>query len=253
MIRKLAAKLHNLPIVYDFGRQAYFKLQRLQKIPRKLFFRISRNQDIVERVLLDFPMIDSGKIRYNQLKVILSNLKDVLDSGVEGDIVEMGCNIGTTSMFIQKFLEEYGSQKKFHIYDSFEGLPKKHPNDETRLSIQFKEGMLKEDKEALIKNFKISGLNLPEIHVGWFAELPDKEYPKKVAFAFFDSDFYNSTLDSFRRIYPRTTRNSRILIHDYQWRFLPGVEKACIEFLKDKPENGKLTCMENVGIIRRAS
>lgn len=112
---------------------------------------------------------------------ILKNLKIVLESGIEGDIVELGCNVGTTSIYIRKFLDMYNSDKKFHVYDSWEGLPQKTSHD---VSL-FNKSDLKVNKEQFIENFRVRDLKLPEIHSGWFKDIPDSEYPDKICFAFF--------------------------------------------------------------------
>ncbi|MBR9701503.1 hypothetical protein GOV13_01135 [Candidatus Pacearchaeota archaeon] len=231
---------------YTYG---YLKLKRLEKIPKRIAFKITRNEDIVEKLLLDYPMILSGMVSENHIRVILTNLKKVLDENVEGDIVELGCNVGTTSLFIRRFLNYYKSEKRFHVYDSFEGLPEKEAKDQSNTEYQFKEGECKKEKEEIINNFKRAKLKLPEIHVGWFGKIPDEEYPRKIAFAFFDGDFYSSILDSFDKVYSRMAPNSRITIHDYQSKFLPGVEKACAEFLEDKPEKGTITNNDHIGIM----
>ena len=173
----------------------------------------------------------------------------MLDKNIEGDIVELGCNVGTTYLFIRKFLNEYKSEKKFHVYDSFEGLPEKDIKDDNNVVRQFSRGSCESKKENLIRNFKLANLELPQIHCGWFGKIRDEEYPRKIAFAFFDGDFYNSILDSFTKVYPQMVTDARITIHDYKWEVLPGVERACTDFLKDKPEKGAMIYDDHVGIM----
>jgi len=224
-------------------------LQKIKKSPKKIISKITKNKDIVEKLLIDYPMIDSDMVSKNHLRIVLANLKEVLDEDIEGDVVELGCNIGTTSLFIQKLLDHYKSKKKFHVYDSFEGLPEKHDKDKNNVERQFIKGRCKTKKETFIRNFKHANLKLPIIHVGWFGKIPDEQYPKKIAFAFFDGDFYTSIIDSFNKVYPKMVPDSRITVHDYQWEVLPGVEKACIDFLKDKPEKGTMTCEDIIGMM----
>ncbi|MFH0712174.1 MAG: TylF/MycF/NovP-related O-methyltransferase [archaeon] len=231
---------------YTYG---YLKLKKIEKTPKRIIFRITKNKNIIEKLLLDYPMILSGMVSENHMRIILTNLKKVLDDNVEGDIVELGCNAGTTSLFIQKLLDYYRTNKKFHVYDSFEGLPEKDNKDKSNTEYQYEKGSCKKEKEVLINNFKLAKLKLPKIHTGWFGEIPNEEYPEKIAFAFFDGDFYTSILDSFNKVYPKMVTNSRIAIHDYQWKFLPGVEKACTNFLKDKPEKGTITNNDHIGIM----
>ncbi len=61
----------------------------------------------------------SDQIDRSELAVILREFERVQD--IAGDVVEFGCFAGTTSVHISKWLE--GSDRTFHVYDSFAGLP----------------------------------------------------------------------------------------------------------------------------------
>ena len=206
-------------------------------------------EDIIEQ-LIDENEIISEMIDKNHLKIVLKNLKKVLDRGIEGDVVELGCNVGTTSLFIQRFLDYYNSDKKFHVYDSFEGLPEKTKKDESDVKYvhDFQKGSCTVPEETFINNFKLAGLKLPILHRGWFK---DQEYPDKIAFAFFDGDFYTSIIGSFEKVYPKLTKGGIICVHDYGWDVLPGVKKACDDFFKDKPEKNYLKIKDNTAIVTK--
>jgi O-methyltransferase len=47
----------------------------------------------------------------------------VLAYGVDGDLVELGCNSVKSSVLISKIMRHYNYEKKLYVYDSFEGLP----------------------------------------------------------------------------------------------------------------------------------
>lgn len=49
-------------------------------------------------------------------------VNQVLAYNVEGDLVELGCNTGASSVLITKILQRYDLVKKLAVYDSFEGL-----------------------------------------------------------------------------------------------------------------------------------
>lgn len=57
------------PNIYEIARRfhlyAYFKLRKIQHIPKHLFFRITKNKNIVEKMLIDFPMIHSAMVSKN--------------------------------------------------------------------------------------------------------------------------------------------------------------------------------------------
>lgn len=184
--------------------------------------------------------IISGMMGYWQIVAVLTNLQKVLDQNIEGDIVELGCYIGTTTMYIQKLLNAYGSNKKIHVYDSWQGLPNltqyERENAKSINGFKFQKGSCRTQKEHFVNTFVSRNLKLPIIHSGWFADIPDIEYPEKICFAFFDGDFYTSIMDSFNKTFHKVQKGGIIMIDDCGWDVLPGCEKACLDFLADKKE-----------------
>ena len=73
-----------------------------------------------------------GTMKDSRAFVLLNNLCDVLESGLDGDIVELGCFMGHTSILISQVLDFYKSKKKFFVYDSFEGLPERKSEDDVK-------------------------------------------------------------------------------------------------------------------------
>ena len=197
-------------------------------------YKYEIKENIITDILKD--EIPSDMMTYWEIHGVLTHLKDVLDKGIEGDIVELGCNVGTTSIFIRKLLNKYKSNKQFHVYDSWNGLPKKHSKDESNTYRKYKEGLCKVSKSQFINNFNKYNLELPIIHSGWFKDIHDDEYPKKICFAFFDGDFYTSIIDSFEKTYDKIQHGGKIVVDDCGWDVLPGVLLACNEFLENKKE-----------------
>jgi len=178
--------------------------------------------------------IISDQIRPDELLVLLTELKKVLDQGVEGDVVELGCYEGTSALFEQRLLQELAPDKKLWLYDSFEGLPDKTIQDESALGTQFKQGELKASKAVLAKNFVKAGLKIPEIKRAWFYELDPSDLPDQICFAFLDGDFYESILDSLKLVWPKMAQGGVIIVDDYQNQALPGAAQAVNEFFVGK-------------------
>jgi len=185
--------------------------------------------------------IPSCMMTYWQIVAVLENLQNVLERNIPGAVVELGCNVGTTSIYIRKLLDLYKSDKEYHVYDSWEGLPAMHEKDINNVGRSFGQGACKTSIEQFKYNMKIRGLKEPTIHSGWFKEIPGEEYPEEICFAFFDGDFYTSIIDSFDKTYHKVSRGGIILIDDCGWNVLPGCERACLEFLSDKKEH---LCLE---------
>ena len=215
---------------------------------------LNNNMDLFRRV----------SVFNNRLEVngVLRKLIQVLNNNVEGDIVELGCNNGGTSYWIQTVLEKYNSNKVFHVYDSWEGVPEKHSKDLTKNFIDDLVPQIGGDRKIrsvsesvlINENVWVKGttktyainffhtfmnngkLKLPVVHSGWFSDIQDSEYPDKICFAYFDGDFYNSIIDSFNKVYNKMVPGGIIVIDDCGDNTLVGVKKACEDFLVDKPE-----------------
>lgn len=213
----------------------------------------SKQQKILEEYIFKNKLIlminnnppISDMMTKNQIYGIIYHLNEVLKNNIEGDIVELGCNLGTTSIYIREFLDSYKSNKTFHVYDSWQGLPEKQEVDWAIGDRQYEKGMCKTSKEVFIRNFDSRGLKLPEIHSGWFSEIPDNQYPNKICFAFLDGDFYTSIMDSLNKIYHKMSKGGIIIIDDCGWDVLPGCKKAVEDFLLDKIDVLELTGYPN--------
>jgi O-methyltransferase len=210
-------------------------MRRIRRIPRE-----PREFNLIT-FMKKYPVITDMMGR-NQIYGILYYIKKMVDNGIEGDIVELGCNIGTTSIFIKSFLDIYAPSKKLYVYDSWDGLPEIQTQDKSKVDCNFKKGSCKVSRENFINTFKNFNIDLPVINSGWFGEIPDKCYPEKICLAFYDGDFYSSIIDSFNKTYNKLQKGGIIIIDDIggsslDFHPLPGAERACIDFLKDKKEN----------------
>ena len=169
-----------------------------------------------------------------RLEIILSELEKVISANTDGDIVELGCYTGTTSLFIRRLLDSLKSDRSFHAYDSFAGLPAKTIEDASVAGSDFKGGELKASKRDLVRNFKKAGLRPPIIHKAWFNELEPYDLPDVIAFAFIDSDFYRSIIDSLNLVWPRLAPGGAVIVDDFMRSHLPGATRAVNDFFRDK-------------------
>ncbi len=228
--------------------------------------------DTTSDLLARHPLI-STQVTKPQVEVILRELEKVLCAGVDGAVVEFGCYIGTTSLFLRRLLDVYqchpersrgipsvvssneisprtslgrdDSKRAFHVYDSFEGLPAKSARDASVTGEQFTAGELAVGKKQFLREFQKAHLQPPAIHKGWFADLTAADVPDKIAFAFLDGDFYESIRDSLRLILPRMQKGGTIIIDDYAREALPGAARAVHEHFS----TDRITVVHNLGVI----
>ncbi len=188
-----------------------------------------------DALLSKYPII-SDQIKRPALKVVLEQLESTIEKQISGDVVEFGCYIGTTSLFLRRMLDAHdqSGSKQLHVYDSFAGLPAKTSQDASAAGEQFVSGELAVSKKQLLEQFHRANLRPPMVHKCWFNELTDHDVPEVISFAFLDGDFYTSIHDSLRLVWPKLSAGGIITIDDYKREALPGPERAVQEFFKDK-------------------
>jgi O-methyltransferase len=187
----------------------------------------------------------SDQVDEREVRVVLRELEKVLGSDVPGDVVEFGCYVGTTSVFLAERLK--GTPRQLYLYDSFEGLPPKSSQDESPAGLQFKTGELLATKKQLVKNLKQRGVPMPVIKKAWFSELADRDVPGVIAFAFLDGDYYHSVRDPLKLIWNHLAPGAIIVVDDYANEALPGAAKAVDEWLFS--HQGRLRVEHSLGII----
>ena len=186
-----------------------------------------------QQLLGQYPII-SDQIGKPAMTVVLRELESGLRRGIEGDVVELGCYIGTTTLFMRRLMNELASGKLLYAYDSFEGLPAKQASDASGVGEQFQRGELRVSKKQFIREFQKANLQAPITHKAWFKDLQPGQLPQQISFAFLDGDFYESIIDSLRLVWPRLSKGGVITIDDYQRGALPGVERAVNDFFQGK-------------------
>jgi O-methyltransferase len=167
-------------------------------------------------------------------------VSQVLVYGVAGDLVEVGCNTGQSAVLFQKIIDYYDPTRTLLVYDSFEGIPDVKRED---CKTSFRNRELAVGQKMLLDNFMAVGVKPPVIHAGWFSDTLPSLLPERICFAHLDGDLYDSILTSLQHVYPRLSRGGICLVDDYcdpsildSWNELPGVKRACDEYLGNKPE-----------------
>lgn len=188
----------------------------------------------------------SDQIDESELVVIVRELKRIVQDNIAGDVVEFGCYVGTTSVFLAKILQN--TNKKLYLYDSFAGLPEKSIQDNSPLGEQFKAGELLATRKQLIKNLQNAKVPMPIIKKAWFSDLIDRDLPVNISFAFLDGDYYDSILDSLLLIEKHLSKGSIIVIDDYGNDALPGAARAVDKWLSTKTYSKRIE--QSLAIIR---
>ena len=197
-------------------------------------------------------LLVSDQVSAQDVGLVWRELEKTLAANVPGDIVEFGCYVGTTSLFIRRLLDQGGqsSARQFHVYDSFTGLPGKLPQDASAAGVDFQAGKLSVSKKEFLNQFRAANLKPPVVHKGWFDNLAAQDVPEQIAFAFLDGDFYGSILASLQLVWPQMNPGGVVLIDDYQRDSLPGVERAIRDFFQGKT-TPTIRTEHNIAVIYR--
>lgn len=168
--------------------------------------------------------------------------------GVPGDLVEIGCATGESSVVIQSVLSAGGARhKRFHVYDSFEGLPALRADDEA--DGIYHAGEMLAPLEQFEATFVRAGLaTRPAIHPGWFEDTVPAQLPERISFALIDCDLYSSTAHVLPHVYERMSPGAIAMFGVYYDPEIypregirhtyasPGVKRATDAFFADKLE-----------------
>ena len=135
-----------------------------------------------------------------------------------GDVVEAGCNAGSTSRLLAEWLA--ATDRNLHLFDSFEGLP-----EDSGYAGQM--ATPRANVEAAICE-QLATECVPDfvkIHAGWFRRTMPTRLPDSICFAFVDCDVFESAIDALKSIMPRLT--GCVVVHDYTHeRWGPGIARA---------------------------
>ncbi len=161
---------------------------------------------------------------------------------VPGDVCEFGVAQGETSALIANEIA-LSNNKRLHLFDSFEGLPK--PSDKDKLkddifllgSMNAYAGRMA-CPEYMVQS-RLDAISFPAeryvIHKGFIEQLihEDKTLPNKVCFAYVDFDLYEPIKIALNFLHRVTHSGAIIIVDDYDY-FSTGVKTAVDEFIQAK-------------------
>jgi hypothetical protein len=167
---------------------------------------------------------------------VIKNLHDGLK--VAGDICEFGVAQGATSRLLASEVMPL-AERKFWLFDSFEGLPA--PTKEDRLIHDiFKLGTMEKYKGTMASLEtevlgKLASVKFPRERIvvkkGWVKDtIRSGDPPEKVAFAYVDFDFYDPIKDALEFLDTRMPAGGRIVVDDYGF-FSEGAQLAVDQFV----------------------
>ena len=131
----------------------------------------------------------------------------IFQENVSGDMIEFGTYTGTTASYLAAamadamnrpslFEHELPPERRLHLYDSFQGLPK--ITSDVDIAAGWKEGRYRDKSAAELRVVveKYLPSHLIEIHEGWFRDtLSQIPKSQKFSLVHIDCDIYESTIE----------------------------------------------------------
>jgi O-methyltransferase len=168
---------------------------------------------------------------------------------IVGSVVECGVWRGGMSAGIATIL---GPDRKYYLFDSFEGLPPAKPMDgSSALAWQ-----RNTDSNAYFDNCRapqhfceqamdMSGAKNVQIIKGWFNEtLSNFTSDQPIALLRLDGDWYDSTISCLENLYDKVNPGGVIIIDDYYtW---DGCSRAVHDFLSGRAATERIRCYGGV-------
>lgn len=152
------------------------------------------------------------------------------------DVAEAGVFQGEFAKYINSFY----SDRKIHLFDTFEGFSDSDVHKEKGLSSAAVGNYSNTDVELVLR--KLSHPENAVIHKGYFPQTAEGII-SKFCYVNLDMDLYQPTLEGLRFFAPKMVKGGVISVHDYFWGgYEKSIKKAVHEFIDE-------TEMKNLRLI----
>lgn len=166
---------------------------------------------------------------YESARVVNTAFAFCMNNKIKGDYAEFGCYQGATTTEAYLSAQRYAPDTRFHIFDSFEGLPETSGG-------AFHTGQFACTRDRFEANLRRFGVDLSRFTIteGFFdASLPPIKEKFPIAVAWVDCDLYDSTVPVLDFLTDRLVENSVLIFDD--WYCVDGKggeQRACTEWLE---------------------
>lgn len=183
----------------------------------------------------DWPSRAVSMIGLKRMQNIQDCIAQVMQDGVEGDLIETGVWRGGATIFMRGNLKVWGdTTRKVWVADSFEGLPA--PNDTDfpgdRDMVWHEQKGLSVGEAVVQNNFERYNLWDDQVVFlkGWFKDTLPTAPIEKLAVMRLDGDLYESTIQALEALYPKLSVGGFCIIDD--WFLVDQAQAACHDYRK---------------------
>lgn len=135
---------------------------------------------------------------------------------VEGDVVEVGCNVCGTSALGNQMLKKLNLNKDYYCIDTFGGfVEEQFHSDQQKGTPRRKRGAFSNNDLSLaqkvLKLHKGENVKLIQFDV---VTLPSDQFPKSISMCLLDVDLYEPIYAALEKVMPKMARGGIILVDD---------------------------------------
>lgn len=183
----------------------------------------------------DWPVGAETMIGLRRLDNLEHCVRDVIERGVPGDLMETGVWRGGASIFMRAIVKAYGDTRAVWLADSFQGLPRPdsamYPADDG--DSLWRRTQLAVSLDQVKANFAKYGLLDDQVRflVGWFSDTLPTAPVERLAVLRLDGDLYESTIVALKSLYPKVSPGGYVIVDD--WGAVPACKQAVNDFRQD--------------------
>jgi hypothetical protein len=184
------------------------------------------------------PLIEAYTLLPRRRLVALERAaRRIVKGDVPGDVVECGTAQGGSAALMAVCLERLHSDKRVHVFDTFEGLPPPTAADPDYASAMEWVGKCRGDLDDVQKLFDALGVLPRAVFVkGTFDKTVPCGGPPRIALLHLDADWYDSTRVCLDHLWDRVSPGGIVQVDDYgTWK---GCRRAVDEFFEQRGFNG---------------
>jgi O-methyltransferase len=219
--------------------------QYFYKAGNKFLTKEEMKQSLLFEKYKNFTMVEKG---YYANNLSISNKSH----SVEGDVVE--CGVWRGGM-IAGIAEIMGKKKRYHLFDSFEGLPEAKEIDgasaidwQKNSTGEFYFDNCKAEIEFAEKAMQMSGASFT-CYKGWFSDTLPQNKIEKISLLRLDGDWYDSTLVCLQHLFPKVSKKGIVIIDDYYtW---DGCSRAVHDYLASVQSNSRISEFKGIAYIQK--
>lgn len=169
-----------------------------------------------------------------RLYLLLHHLLETKD--VAGSVVEVGCNLGGTTVIAKKMLDRLGIAKPYVCIDTFDGFVAEQFASDVELGTPAcdQEMFSGNSKELVAKILRQHQCADVELIQGDITTLAVEALPAKCSLALIDVDLTEPTYVALKLLWPRMAAGGVILIDDCpptsSWKARDGYIRFCNEY-----------------------